>query len=65
MLKNSRFEDILKFVTVPVTNHTWCQETYRRQRVTISDSQVCAGGKKGSLDILSFSSFFWFKLNYY
>jgi len=42
-----RFSDVLQYVSVPFTDSSNCTELYKKQRVTVGDGQLCAGGKKG------------------
>jgi len=43
-----RFSDILQYASVPFFPFEDCTEIYKRQRVQLVDSQMCAGGKKGT-----------------
>lgn len=42
-----RFSDVLQYVSVPFYGFSSCQDIYKRQKVQLVDSQLCAGGKKG------------------
>jgi len=42
-----KFPDVLQFVQVPIHDHGLCQEIFERQRVTIGEDQICAGGISG------------------
>ena len=43
----NRFADILQFVSVPLRELSQCVELYKKQRVTLTNNQLCAGGEKG------------------
>jgi len=42
-----RFSDILQYVHVPFAESDTCAQRYKAMRVTLGDSQLCAGGRKG------------------
>jgi len=42
-----KFPVVLQFVQVPIADHDQCAEIFERQRVTIGEDQICAGGVKG------------------
>jgi len=42
-----KFPVVLQFVQVPIADQEHCNTLFKRQRVTVGEDQICAGGVKG------------------
>jgi len=42
-----KFPVVLQFVQVPIAEQDHCKQIFQRQRVTIGEDQICAGGDRG------------------